>query len=118
MLVGVLFVLVGVLFVFSQGNVKHFGARDRPKRYAKKHVGTQKNTSGQNAGGRRPKGVLFPQVMALSVRAPTLYALSRSRPSRDLKNRTFAGLRPLPPTPNWEAPMIFHLGGKQPCSHA
>ena len=50
MLVGVLFVLVGVLFVFSQGNVKHFGARDLPKKYAKKHVGTQKNTSGFPGG--------------------------------------------------------------------
>ena len=56
MLVGVLFVLVGVLFVFSQGNVKHFGARDRPKRYAKKHVGTQKNTSGFPGGAGGPKG--------------------------------------------------------------
>ena len=32
-----------------------------------------------------PIGVLFPQVMALSVRAPTLYSLSRSSPSRDFK---------------------------------
>ena len=46
MLVGVLFVLVGVLFVFSQGNVKHFGARDtaekirkKTRRDTKKHVG-------------------------------------------------------------------------------
>ena len=36
-----------------------------------------------------PIGVLFPQVMALSVRAPTLYSLSRSSPSRDLKSRRF-----------------------------
>ena len=32
-----------------------------------------------------PIGVLFPQVMALSVRAPTLYSLSRSSPGRDFK---------------------------------
>ena len=32
-----------------------------------------------------PIGVLFPQVMALSVRAPTLYSLSRSSPNRDFK---------------------------------
>ena len=75
-------------------------------------VATTLETTPETKPGTKKLGT----KLATSARPQNTAACRPHAPLSKLHIRD--GLRPLPPTPSWEAPMIFQLGGKQPCSHA